>query len=112
MLLVAVHEMIGASTGQPALWSITPLQGEKLTDAGLGVLKEYKIKPNPKTIALMNLAAVLGAVYTPKVLMAVSLAKENKPAKTAAPYVVKGEPKAGAVQYDEFGNVKADKIVL
>lgn len=67
--LVGAHKILGLVAGNAALWEITNEQGAALSDAILEVMNQYKIKPNPKVVAWMNLIGVCSVVYGTKLVM-------------------------------------------
>lgn len=87
--IVGLHHIAGILTGAPAICAITMEQGEALTAAVSEVMAQYKIKPNPKVTAWLNLAGVVGIVYIPKALafkeLAAAKRKHAAPVQTSAP---------------------------
>lgn len=91
--IVGLHHIAGILTGQPQVCAITIEQARGLTAAVSGVMAQYKIKPNPKVTAWLNLAGVLGVVYVPKALLFREIAKEKRrAAANASPFSVVKEP--------------------
>lgn len=113
-MVVSAHKALGAITQQPAVWEITQGQGEALTTSTMAVLREYKIKPNSKTIALMNLTAVLSAVYAPKIALTVALNKQQRKATAPQPTanVTPIRTNINEANWSATGELQPDKIIL
>ena len=76
--VAACHKVVGMVTGLGALAEITDAQGTELADAVIEVCQHYDLKPDPKTLAWVQLTMVLSAVYAPKAYTIVTVKKEMK----------------------------------
>lgn len=83
-LLISVHTMAAAALKMPHL-ALGEEEAENLAKALAKVQEQYDVSLDPKTEAWINLAMVGGAVYGPRVLVAMHLAASNKPQKQTTP---------------------------
>lgn len=75
--------MLAMITRSP-VFSISPEEATMMAGAIVEVSKHYEIAPSGKTMALVNLAAVCGMIYLPRVLQSKAAKAEARRAAQAA----------------------------
>lgn len=100
--ICGIHAIADIACGKTGLLCIEPDQAEELTNSVLAVMDQYKIKPNPRTIAWANLAGCVAVIYTPKVLafrtmIAEKRKKERQAAQVTPPII---SPATGQMKYE------------
>lgn len=64
--ICAAHGIVDAILGSPGILPISEDESAQLIVAVTEVMKQYKIKPNPKMVAWCQLCAVAGVLYVPR----------------------------------------------
>lgn len=82
--IAGAHEIIALVTGQP-VFKLSDDESKKLSQSIRNVLVHYDLTPNPAVMAWVQLLAVSGVIYGPRIMYLVALEKERK-ARSSMPF--------------------------
>lgn len=78
--LLGSHMMVGSMLGMPEFF-LTEKEAEQMAEAVCDFAHEYDFEPDPKLMAIINLAATAGFIYVPKVIRVAVRIKKAKAGK-------------------------------
>lgn len=87
--------MLAMLTKNPAL-EISDKESDTLARSLKNVMDQYQLKPNPRTMAWVQLAATSAAIYGPRIAVIAASRKFSRPTAAAAATVAATPPNAAA----------------